>query len=57
MNDRAEPDLIERRLDKPYDDEWPGHLVAPNHTLVDSGDRSFLGAAGRALLALWRAKT
>lgn len=53
MNPRAEPDLIERRLDKPYDEKWPGRVIARNETPADSGDRSFLGAAARAVFAMF----
>lgn len=43
---------VEARPDRPYDDEYPGHLVMPNGSLAASGDRAFLAAAGREVLAL-----
>lgn len=46
---RAEPDFIEIRFDRPYDEQSPGTLIHPNGSLVCSLSRPFSGAALRAL--------
>lgn len=46
---------LEHRMDRPYDDASPSHLLMPNGSKVASFDRAFLGAAGREVLRLWEA--
>lgn len=44
--------MLEHRSERGYDEADSGHLVHPNGSLIASFDRSFLGAAGREVLAL-----
>jgi hypothetical protein len=48
--------VLEHRPEREYSDVDPGHVMHPNHTLVDSEHRGFLGAAGRAVIALHEAQ-
>lgn len=42
---------VEHREDRPYDEADVSHLCHPNGSLVASGDRDFLAAATRQILA------
>jgi hypothetical protein len=49
----SEPLLIERRLNRPYDEQTASTLIHSNGTHVASYDRSFLAAATRAIIAAY----
>lgn len=49
---RAEPNAIELRFDRPYDERSPGTLIHPNGSHVCSLSRAFNGSALRAFDAL-----
>ena len=45
--------VLEHRANRSHDDEDAGHVVHPNGSLIGSYSPAFLGAAARAVLAMW----
>jgi hypothetical protein len=50
-------DLLEQRLDKPYDQQGTSKILLPGRPLVACGDRQMTNSLMRAALDLWREVT